>query len=1215
MAAPASLAPRAARSAQPKSKTDDSLLKSIGRTSLSGLSAVGNFLDLALGGSSVRDVLAGENPFDQFLTPFSDENRVGGRELLERYGVLRKNREGLDAGDVAGFVAEVALDPGSWVTGAGTLKALGKGGTVLSKASKLPKSLSRVQRMTTKVGDLAKQIPGAALETAATRSGFASGADFLSRHGSESVGGLVGLGVPFRSPSKVLGTGATAQKIGGALDKVGKAVRYGKIPGTAISPGQQLSRVFSSDAMGLHTPEIAQRVTELPGTREKIITGTRGDIAKDVSALAKAGALDDETSTLGRMFGEGALVTSKLTPEAQQKLKAVSPIAQRLRADFDVLKRKSLQAGVRLDQFADPAGIGYMPRQFVEMIQNYANSLPREQYLRGITEGTELLRRIIADPKVIEAPSIEDAVRYIDETYGHQIKTAAPPTVTATAAKLVEKPLGIAQGLSPEAMRAATGLPTVTVTNPSAIPQGLKPDALQNLIRERGSIHRSATPGVHGKDVSGGIGGIKPQMTVKGGAPRKMGPREIITETPGSVSSSGRSISGANRESLLQELAHRIRNVYTPEQRAVGGFGRNFLVDAQDAKIGMEWKLARANALTDALADVAKPVTKLDVPGDTRTVGEIFGLADLEATTTIERADDVSGVLTQPRSVKPGVGQEVTAGALVELARKMGMSPTPENLDTISRMHVPIDQADDLVRLMKGDDIKNVAGPLLQMFDAATNFFKVSVLNWPSRYSRDFTSSQAMNILTGNFSPRAFSELHKMVAGGVGDFTDIPIVQQMLSEQGLEATAENSTEMMRQLFYTYEKHTAVAGTHGTSEIVGDLSGGIPGTTKAFAAEFPGRDPLSPLSPSTLNAGAPVKSLAAWNPLNVRGVGGRLQSGAKLPAMGERLGRYTDTMGRGVAFVTNLKRGVAPEDASRIADALQVNYAPRSFTAAERKYLKRAFPFYSFASRMLPEVTKQLLEHPGGGIAQSIRAANTMRDDSTGPVPEYVSKGLAIPLGKTETGDNRYLTALDFMHEAPLNIGQFKNGLPDAGGTLRNVGSMLSPYIKGPLELAFNKTLFQNRELDEADPTIGRLLTNVGLRDEALSGRARPFISTGVEQLAANSPAARLFSSLRTATDKRKGISERAINLLTGARITDVSPRVQRGILIDELSDLMKAEGAQAMSTIRFRKAEIAETRKTNPALADRMEMLNREANKLLASAKSDAKKAKVKRPG
>src|SRR5690348_6783481 len=64
----------------------NSLLGEIGRRSLSGLQKAGNLLDLP--GSAVRDLLAGQNPVDQLLTPFSDTNRTSGRDLLRQYGLV-----------------------------------------------------------------------------------------------------------------------------------------------------------------------------------------------------------------------------------------------------------------------------------------------------------------------------------------------------------------------------------------------------------------------------------------------------------------------------------------------------------------------------------------------------------------------------------------------------------------------------------------------------------------------------------------------------------------------------------------------------------------------------------------------------------------------------------------------------------------------------------------------------------------------------------------------------------------------------------------------------------------------------------------------------------------------------------------------------------------------------------------------------------------------
>src|SRR4051812_45894960 len=66
------------------------LMSKLGSTALSGLSRVSNFIDLATGASSIRDALAGENPFDQFMPGHwtTSDNRVSGRELLRKHGLI-----------------------------------------------------------------------------------------------------------------------------------------------------------------------------------------------------------------------------------------------------------------------------------------------------------------------------------------------------------------------------------------------------------------------------------------------------------------------------------------------------------------------------------------------------------------------------------------------------------------------------------------------------------------------------------------------------------------------------------------------------------------------------------------------------------------------------------------------------------------------------------------------------------------------------------------------------------------------------------------------------------------------------------------------------------------------------------------------------------------------------------------------------------------------
>jgi hypothetical protein len=81
------------------------------------LSGAGTVLDTP--GAALRAALAGENPLTAAIDP---SQRIGGRDLLERWGVLGANREGLDAGDGAGFLAEMLLDPTNLLGGMGLWK-------------------------------------------------------------------------------------------------------------------------------------------------------------------------------------------------------------------------------------------------------------------------------------------------------------------------------------------------------------------------------------------------------------------------------------------------------------------------------------------------------------------------------------------------------------------------------------------------------------------------------------------------------------------------------------------------------------------------------------------------------------------------------------------------------------------------------------------------------------------------------------------------------------------------------------------------------------------------------------------------------------------------------------------------------------------------------------------------------------------------------------
>lgn len=128
--------------------------------------AAGNVLDLP--GSSIRDLLMMRNPVDQYLTPFSADNRTSGQEMLHSVG-MSGDSPWLSAG------LEMALDPAS-LLGLGMIGKAAKTAGLVGKAGKL--SALRAAMSTPQSASRAiKAIPGAA-RNAARRA--ASGAKRLS---------------------------------------------------------------------------------------------------------------------------------------------------------------------------------------------------------------------------------------------------------------------------------------------------------------------------------------------------------------------------------------------------------------------------------------------------------------------------------------------------------------------------------------------------------------------------------------------------------------------------------------------------------------------------------------------------------------------------------------------------------------------------------------------------------------------------------------------------------------------------------------------------------------------------------------------------------------------------------------------------------------------------------------------------------------------------
>lgn len=227
------------------------------------------------------------------------------------------------------------------------------------------------------------------------------------------------------------------------------------------------------------------------------------------------------------------------------------------------------------------------------------------------------------------------------------------------------------------------------------------------------------------------------------------------------------------------------------------------------------------------------------------------------------------------------------------------------------------------------------------------------------------------------------------------------------------------------------------------------------------------------------------------------------------------------------FLMKKNQGFSSEMAALHAKLYQMDFG--NLTSFEKATMQRAFPFYNFAKQNLQGIAHDLVNQPAL-LANSIRVANSGRDEN-GYLPPWVGSGTAIPL--PFGGDKRnYLTSLGlpFEDEGMMTAASLLSGHP--GDAFRTALGQTVPQVKMPLELGFGKQIFTGRDLEDIKPSA----------TASLGGLIPAPIARGITELAANSPAARLFSTADKVMDSNLPLPALAANLLTGMRVSQVDPQ-------------------------------------------------------------------------
>jgi hypothetical protein len=148
---------------------------------------------------------------------------------------------------------------------------------------------------------------------------------------------------------------------------------------------------------------------------------------------------------------------------------------------------------------------------------------------------------------------------------------------------------------------------------------------------------------------------------------------------------------------------------------------------------------------------------------------------------------------------------------------------------------------------------------------------------------------------------------------------------------------------------------------------------------------------------------------------------------------------------------------------------------------------------------------------------------------------------------------------------------------------------MAPGIKGPLEFLTGQSFFQSgdtggRPLEDLDPTVGRILSNVTGQEDAVTFPGSKILEMAVS----NSPLSRAATTARTLTDPRKGVGARALNTLTGFRVTDVSVPAQERALERQAASIMKGMGGRTFERPYFSEERLQRMSEPNRALAEKL---------------------------
>jgi len=189
----------------------------------------------------------------------------------------------------------------------------------------------------------------------------------------------------------------------------------------------------------------------------------------------------------------------------------------------------------------------------------------------------------------------------------------------------------------------------------------------------------------------------------------------------------------------------------------------------------------------------------------------------------------------------------------------------------------------------------------------------------------------------------------------------------------------------------------------------------------------------------------------------RSLPARLGPVRALQSAGTAVNEFAEDWGRLAVFVQAWRKYKSPAIAGRMADAVLYNYDPKALTSVERG-LRSVIPFMTWTRRNIPEMLSVLIHDPSkigsmGKLQSNMAAVSPEVDEDV--MPGYMRDMLPIPLPFTDKNGNPLMLNPNFGFQDLNRLDQ----------PLRDTIASINPLFKVPLEIAFNKDVYFQRDLE------------------------------------------------------------------------------------------------------------------------------------------------------